>query len=477
MHNVPSRTRFSRWRFIPALTVAVVLIVVAACQQGGGAPTRTTRPPQSVPEEPAPTETPAATATPEPALTVGLAMVAEGLTSPVALIPHPDANGQLFIVDQAGLVRVVDEEETLVEEPFLDVRDRMVELMPEFDERGLLGLAFHPQYADNGRFFVYYSAPLRESAPEGWNHTATISEFVVSDDPMRADPDSERVLLEVDQPQFNHNGGTVAFGPDDGYLYISLGDGGNANDVGLGHNEDIGNGQDRTELLGSVLRIDVDEGDPYGIPEDNPLVTEDGADEIYAYGFRNPYRMSFDSGGDHELFVGDAGQELYEEVSIVESGGNYGWNIFEGTHCFDPENPEVSPDECPTTGPWDEELLPPVIEYRNAKNSPGIGLVVVGGYVYRGSAIPELEGRYVFGDWSASFEQPAGTLLMATRPESGDELWTVERIGAETQDGETLPYLLGFGHDADGELYVLTTEMGGPTGDTGRVHRLVPVNE
>ena len=212
--------------------------------------------------------------------TVGLRQIAAGLTSPVALIEPPDGSRRLFIVDQTGLIRVLLPNGQLLTEPFLDLRDRMVPLMTNFDERGLLGLAFHPRYAENGRFFVYYSAPLRAGAPAGWNCTSHISEFLVSADPNRADPGSERILLQVDKPQFNHNAGTVVFGPD-GFLYISLGDGGGANDVGLGHVEDWypdnagGNGQDITDnLLGSILRIDVDGGSPYAVPRTTPSSAE-----------------------------------------------------------------------------------------------------------------------------------------------------------------------------------------------------------
>jgi hypothetical protein len=322
--------------------------------------------------------------------------------------------------------------------------------MSAFDERGLLGLAFHPNYAQNGRFFVYYSAPLREGAPAGFDHTSHISEFRVSGDPNVADPASERILLQVDQPQFNHDGGTVAFGPD-GFLYISLGDGGGADDVGLGHVEDWyeanagGNGQDiQQNLLGSILRVDIDAGAPYGIPADNPFAgipgCADGCDEIFAYGFRNPYRFSFDLGGDHRLFAGDAGQNLWEEVSIVDKGGNYGWNVKEGTHCFDTENPDVSPPECPDTVGGGhpragDPLIDPVIEYANHHQPGGLGAVVVGGFVYRGTVLRQLSGRYVFGDWSREFEEPDGTLFVASPRKKG--LWLMQelRIGrAERSD-------------------------------------------
>lgn len=411
---------------------------------------------------------------------VGLELVADGLTSPVALVPVPDESGRLFIVDQVGLIHILHPDGTLGPEPFLDVRDRIVDLRPGFDERGLLGLAFHPDYPVNGRFFVYYSAPLREGAPAGYNTTSTISEFGVSADPNRADPAAERILLQIDKPQFNHNAGTLLFGPDDGYLYISIGDGGGANDVGLGHLEDWyegnagGNAQNVTQtLLGKILRIDVDAGDPYGIPADNPFVGADGLDEIYAYGFRNPYRMSFDHDGSHQLFVGDAGQGRWEEVSIATKGGNFGWNVREGAHCFDAENPSVEPADCPLVDPEGDPLIDPVIEYPNAAQPGGLGVVVVGGHVYRGSALPQFRGRYIFGDWSRGFLTPDGSLFVAKPRRTG--LWAMQQLRVTTTtDGRVGHYVLGFGQDHAGEMYVLTTDNTAPAGDTGKVYKLVP---
>jgi glucose/arabinose dehydrogenase len=414
---------------------------------------------------------------------VGLQTIADGLTSPVTLTSPGDGSGRLFVADQVGLIRVLMPDGTLRPEPFLDLRSRMVALMPGFDERGLLGLAFHPQYAANGRLFVYYSAPLRAGAPAGFNHTGHISEFRVSADLNRADPASERILLQVDEPQFNHNGGTLLFGPTDGDLYISLGDGGGANDVGLGHVADWyadnagGNGQDVTEnLLGSILRIDVDSGSPYGIPPGNPFVGTPGLDEVWAYGFRNPYRMSFDRGGSRQLFVGDVGQLRWEEVSIVTAGGNYGWNVKEATHCFDAENPTQEPATCPDiVGPGHprtgDPLIDPIIEYPQARLG-GPGVAVVGGHVYRGSALPQFRGRYLFGDWSRGFAQPDGSLFVAKPRERG--LWEMLELRVATSPtGRLNARLLGFGEDAAGELYALTTNNTGPTGTTGRVLKLV----
>ncbi len=412
---------------------------------------------------------------------VGLKLVAEGLSNPVQLVEAPDGTGRLFILDQIGLVRILTPEGILLEEPFLDLRSKLVTLNPAFDERGLLGIAFHPNYASNGRFFVYYSAPLRAEAPAGYNHTSHISEFRVSADPNKADPASERIVLQVDQPQFNHNAGTLAFGPTDGYLYISLGDGGGANDTGLGHPEDWyeanggGNGQNLSTLLGSILRINVDAGLPYGIPADNPFVgREDARAEIYAYGFRNPYRFSFDMGGSHALFAGDAGQELWEEVSIVTKGGNYGWNVKEGTHCFDAENPTQVPETCPSVDPSTGiPLTDPALEFANAKQG-GLGFEVVGGHVYRGRALPQLNGRYLFGTAAAQFAPPRAEVYMGQSRPFG--LWHMQKLRFTTSpNGELNHFLLGFGQDAAGEVYLLTSDSLGPTptGESGRVYQLI----
>jgi hypothetical protein len=394
------------------------------------------------------------------------------------------------VVDQVGLIQVLRPDGTLAPAPFLDLRSRIVALMPGYDERGLLGLAFHPNYASNGRFFVYYSAPLRAGAPAGYDHTARVSEFRVSAaDPNRADPASERVLLEVDKPQFNHNGGTLLFGPRDGYLYISLGDGGGADDVGLGHVEDWytanegGNGQDiQHNLLGDVLRIDVDRGAPYAIPADNPFTgtpgCADGCDETCAYGFRNPYRMSFDMAGGRRLFVGDAGQNLWEEVSIAVKGGNFGWNVKEGAHCFSTDNPDESPAECPDVvgAPHPragDPLIDPVIEYQNEHNplGGGLGHAIVGGHVYRGTELRQFSGDYIFGDYSREEEEPDGSLFVAKPRKQG--LWKLQQLRiARSPTGRLGHFVLGFGQDPAGEMYVLTTDQTGPTGVTGKVYRL-----
>jgi glucose/arabinose dehydrogenase len=193
--------------------------------------------------------------------TVGVELAVDGLTSPVDMAMPDDGSGRIFIVDQVGPIWILAPNGELMSEPFLDLSDKIVELNPDYDERGVLGLAFHPDYDENGRFFVYYTIPLREDAPEDWAHTNVVSEFSVSsDNPDQADPDSERIIWEHDHPSSNHNAGHITFGPD-GYLYIPYGDGGGADDTGRGHTPDIGNGQDVTNLFGTILRIDMDTDD------------------------------------------------------------------------------------------------------------------------------------------------------------------------------------------------------------------------
>src|SRR2546427_718056 len=265
---------------------------------------------------------------------IGLKPVAEGFTSPTALMTLDDGSGRLLVADQIGVVSVLTKDGAKAEQPFFDARSRLAKLKDAFDERGLLGLALHPRFKVSRKIYMAYSAPLRSSAPQDWfnapdfkaadTSTLRVSEFkVLPNDSGHVDPASERVLLEIDKPYFNHNGGCIAFGPD-GYLYISVGDGGNANDEGRGHSPQ-GNGQDTTVLLGKILRIDVDKGNPCAFPSDNPFADgKKGRPEIFAYGMRNAWRISFDRGGNHELFAGDVGQTMFEEVDIIVKGGNYG---------------------------------------------------------------------------------------------------------------------------------------------------------
>ncbi|MHA6280089.1 PQQ-dependent sugar dehydrogenase [Salinimicrobium sp. CAU 1759] len=422
---------------------------------------------------------------PEPEMALDLVLVAEGMTSPVGLAEAPNESGWLYVIDQVGMIWIIDENGNRMQDPFLDVSDRMVSLNENYDERGLLGLAFHPAYETNGRLFVYYTAPPNAGGPaegESWNNTSRISEFTVSatDDAM-VNMGSERVILEVNQPQGNHEGGTIAFGPD-GYLYISIGDGGASNDVAPGHVEDWytvnagGNGQDiEANLLGDILRIDVDNGMPYDIPGDNPFVDQPGLDEIYAYGFRNPFRFSFDMGGANQLIAGDAGQGLYEEINLVESGGNYGWNVKEGTICFDASNNQNILDSCPDVDVYGNELLDPVIQIPNSSNpSGGITVTVIGGYVYRGTDVPQLNGRYIFGSFSSDFE-PKGEIFVATP--SGTGPWAFETLDLASYPNNIGHFVKGFGQDMNGEVYVAASSALGPAGNSGKIFRLDMVEQ
>jgi hypothetical protein len=300
-----------------------------------------------------------------------------------------------------------------------------------------------------------------------------ISEFQVSDDPNVADPASERILFEIPKPQFNHNGGQLVFGPADGFLYISVGDGGGANDLGDGHNPEIGNGQDKSTLLGKLLRIDVDGEEPYAIPADNPFLDEpETRPEIWALGLRNPWRFSFDSDDPSRMFIADVGQDLFEEVNLGQSGANYGWFIREGAHCFDPQAPVASPDECAGTDADGDLLIDPIFEYSHLNGAGEIVLIsITGGFLYRGTEVPELAGDYVFGDYSSGFDEPNGTIFAAH--ENADGSWTLRELAVvNNASGRIERFVLSFGQDADGELYVLTTSNLGPSGATGEVYRI-----
>ncbi|MEW6543785.1 MAG: PQQ-dependent sugar dehydrogenase [Nitrospirota bacterium] len=305
-------------------------------------------------------EPPPAGAGPRPMIRL-LPVVETGLSNPLFVTHAGDGSGRLFIVEQPGRIRIV-RNGRLRERPFLDLTGRV-----RFgEERGLLGLAFHPAYVRNGRFVVNYTR-----APDG---ATVIAEYRVSEDSDLA-LQTEKVLLVVPQPYPNHNGGMAEFGPD-GYLYAGLGDGGAGGDP-------ENRGQNRQELLGKILRIDVDRGTPYAIPPDNPFAAGGGRPEIFALGFRNPWRFSFDR-ATGALWVADVGQDDWEEVDLVRPGGNYGWRIMEGAHCFLPRT------GCPTEG-----LVLPVAEYANR----GSRCSIIGGYVYRGSRIKGLVGVYVYGDY------------------------------------------------------------------------------
>jgi glucose/arabinose dehydrogenase len=421
--------------------------------------------------------------------TYDLKLVADGFVSPVTVVDPMDGTKRLFVVDQVGKVWIIFPNGTKSSQPFINISSKLVHnIDPSYDERGLLGLAFHPNFKTNGKFYLYYSAPPRPGGPAPgvpWDNTSTLAEFKVSaGNPNTADLSSERVLLRVNHPQSNHNGGTIAFGPDDGYLYLSIGDGGAGSDTGAGHVTDWykknagGNGQDiYNNLLGNILRIDVNTtsaGKNYGIPADNPFVKGPGLNEIYAYGFRNPYRFSFDMKGHHYLFAGDAGQSLYEEIDVVQKGGNYGWNVKEGTHCFNTDNEFKERFACPVEDSAGNPLIDPIIEVKNEANPEGGGqtIAIVGGNVYRGTALPFLYGKYVFGFLSADEEKPKGKIVVAQPSTVG--MWPYEILQLKSFPYNIGQWLKGFGQDQDGEIYITATRQLGPTGTSGRVWKIVP---
>jgi len=338
-----------------------------------------------------------------------LPLISRGLTQPVYVTHAGDGSGRLFIVEQAGVIRIF-KNGSLLATPFLDIRSRVL----SGGEQGLLSVAFHPQYNSNGRFFVNYTA-----TGVGAPYKSVIAEYHISStNPDVADL-TERVLLEIPDLYTNHNGGLNLFGPD-GYLYIGLGDEGGAGDP-------QNNGQDLTKLFGKVLRIDVNGSLPYAIPSDNPFVGTAARGEIWAYGLRNPWRFSFDR-CDGRLFLADVGQDTWEEVDIIQKGGNYGWNIMEGPACY------VS--GCTPTG------LPPIAYYDHALGDCSI----TGGYVYRGTASPALTGRYLFGDfctgrlwevhesspntWQMTLLAPTGLAISSFGQDQGGELYVVNHNGA-----------------------------------------------
>jgi len=346
---------------------------------------------------------------------IGLQPVVSGLTDPVFLT-HDGARGdRLFVVEQAGVIRVI-ENGRLLDSPFLDIRDRVA----SGGETGLLSVAFHPHYADNGYFYVDYTTR---------DHLIlyTVVSRFRRNSPRHADVGSEAVLLKVAQPFSNHNGGQIAFGPD-GLLYIGMGDGGAANDP-LDHAQNLGT------LLGALLRIDVDHVEaplPYAIPADNPFRSTQGArTEIWAYGLRNPWRFAFDT-LTGRLFVGDVGQDQVEEIDVVGVGGNYGWDIFEGDRCRKAQRLCANP-----------KLKPPIQTYRHPQ-----GMAVTGGYVYRGAALPQLCGVYVYGDYVTG--RIWGLIYDPAR----------DRVTAQRELLRTSLKISSFGTDRDDELYVLGHHSG-----------------
>lgn len=341
-------------------------------------------------------------------------------TRPVDLQHPGDNTNRIFVVEQAGIISVFpNNSDVESKKTFLDIREKVDD---QGNEEGLLGLAFHPDYETNGYFYVNYTAANPDRT--------VISRFKVSGDADKADASSEQVILTFEQPYSNHNGGQVSFGPD-GYLYIAVGDGGSGGDP-----QD--HGQNRSTLLGTILRIDINKqegGKQYGIPPDNPFANNNNGyrEEIYAYGLRNPWRFSFDA-DNGKMWTGDVGQNAYEEIDIIEKGGNYGWNTMEGNHCFEPKS------GCDRSG-----LKMPIYEYGRSE-----GISITGGFVYRGPTVKDLTGKYIYADYAtrrvwaldhSGNSNPTNALLLEAD-------FNISSFGVDQNDEL---YLCGF----DGEIYKL----------------------
>lgn len=372
-------------------------------------------------------------------------LIADGFKKPIFVTSHPKDANMLYVVEQAGSIKIINNGK-VVDRPFLNIDEQVVNPSRPGDERGLLGFAFHPEHARNGKFYVNYMNN------DGYT---IVSEFSVLSK-KSADQSTERILFELEQPYRNHNGGHMQFGPD-GYLYISIGDGGKAGDP-------LNAGQDLNTLLGKVIRIDVDV-QPYGIPKSNPYYgQENKRGEVWAWGFRNVWRFSFDrKTGD--IYYGDVGQNKWEEVNYEPSdspgGVNYGWRLMEASHCYNPEK------DCPQDG-----LTMPIIEYPNDANymmvlgggsqADAEGCSVTGGYVYRGSEINGLQGYYLFGDYCSgniwSFKVVDGKAVNYTN--------RTEEINLA--NGEFTTYISSFGEDANGELYIVEYN--------GGIYKIMPGN-
>jgi glucose/arabinose dehydrogenase len=446
----------------PFLWMSFVTVVMSVVGCASPPPETTPTPSAAASAPNAPSASPSGSAA-----DIRLELVADGLVAPVGLVsPGGDGNPS-FVVDQTGLIFMLRDGQIL-DDPWLDLTDRLVRLDPEYDERGLLGLAFHPEFAQNGRFFVYYGAPTTD---EDANHDNVLAEFHADPGADRADPASEREILRFGQPQPNHSGGGLGFGPD-GLLYLGTGDGGGRGDADAGHAPG-GNAQDRTRLNGKVLRLDVDADGhaPYAIPSDNPFADGGGRPEIFALGFRNPWRLSWEPDGDRRLLVSDVGYGRYEELDVVGPGDNYGWRVREGMHCLDLDEPLADLETCSETDDDGRPLIDPVLEYSHQE----VGLAIVGGFVYRGADLPDLQGRYVFGDWSADWQTqqplPRGSLLVADPLPAEAGSWTWRQL---TIDEPRNLFVTGIGEDATGELYVMTRGLTGPTGLSGAVYRIAP---
>lgn len=362
---------------------------------------------------------------PKPTITLKAQLVTTNLQAPLN-IAFP-GNGDMLIAEQTGKIRLFKNNK-LQDSALLDLHSKLIKMKDGYEVRGLLGFTIHPKFSSNRKIYVYYSAP---SADPKSDHMDVLAEYTLTADHSKADPNSGRILFTINWPLGGNNGGCLRFGPD-GYLYISMGDGGGNGDK----HGDIGNGQNMNTWQGKILRIDVNSDSAYTVPKDNPFVNKPGVKpEIWAYGLRNTWRFSFDR-ATKQLFGSDVGEGIWEEINIITKGANYGWRITEANHCYNP-----------ATGCDIKGITMPIAEY-NHNNG---GVCIIGGYVYNGKQLPAEKGKYFFGDWTGP-------------------LYYLQKTGNEWQRGkvalQNYPENLkvtGWGEDSSGELYVLTNPETSPS--------------
>jgi glucose/arabinose dehydrogenase len=390
--------------------------------------------------------------------TLELTKVVGGLNKPLAMV-QPNGDPRLFIVEQEGLIKVL--ENGVITDVFLDLSSKLVKLNKEYDERGVLGLAFHPNFKQNGRFFVAFSAPIDQqtlSTLPTYSHINVIEEFTVPKNPSKKlTAASGKRIMSIPWPHMNHNGHWIGFGSD-GKLYAATGDGGYSNVWSPESIAESYNSQKLDNYFGKILRIDIDrksKGKSYAIPADNPMTKLKSAlPEIWAFGLRDPWRCSFDTKGSKQLICGDVQEDSFESIKIIQKGKNMGWPIVEGQmRCFSWENPQASKDNCDKSA-----INPAVIEYPNCSAVPNgcKGISVAGGYIHRGKS-SKLNGKYIFGDWSKRFDQNDGQIFVASPSKTGS--WSMLNTRIEmrepTANGK-LPYILSFAQDSKGNVYALT---------------------
>jgi len=371
---------------------------------------------------------------PAPAITLNAQQVVTDLQAPLDMAFAP--NGDILVAELTGKIRLIKKGK-LLDAPVLDIHSKLVNINMGFDVRGILGFAISPKFSTDRKVYVFYCAPPTVLKTD---HKDVVAEYTLSANSTPVDPNSGRIIFTSDSPQQGNNGGCIKFGPD-GYLYVSMGDGGGGGDK----HGPIGNGQNMNTLLGKILRINVNSDSTYTVPKDNPFVNKPGTrPEIWAYGIRNAWRFSFDR-ATKQLFASDVGESTWEEVDIIEKGANYGWRIAEGNHCF---NPKLN---CDITG-----ITKPIAEYGHRD-----GVCIIGGYVYEGKQLPAIKGKYFFADWT-------GPIFYLQK--TGEE-WQRGKVTLQNYPANLK--ITSWGEDPSGEIYVITTPDTSPGNTKGTIYKIV----